>query len=309
MIDRLIEKIGQTENPTVVGLDPTLAMMPAYIIEENFSEYGETPKAVAEMFFAFNRDIIDAVCDLVPAVKPQIAMYEKYGLDGLTAYIRTTAYARQKGLLVIGDIKRGDIASTAEAYAAHIDGTTIGGETFDLWYEDAVTLNPYLGTDGIEPFLKSCAEKDRGVFVLVKTSNQSSGELQDRLIDGEPLYCRTADLVGEWGRDLIGEYGYSRVGAVVGATYKEQGEALRKRLPHTFFLVPGYGAQGGTGEDLRGYFDRRGLGAIVNSSRGITAAYQNEASQKKDPEGKHFAEAAREAVLRMREDLRRASAR
>lgn len=307
MIDRLIDKIKEKENPTVVGLDPTYGMIPAYIKDDMLGRYGKTPKAVAEMFILFNKAIIDRIYDLIPAVKPQIAMYERYGLEGIRAYIETINYAKEKGLLVIGDIKRGDISSTAEAYAAHIGGVEIEGEFFDLWQEDAVTVNPYLGTDGISPFVKYCKERDRGLFVLVKTSNKSSGELQDRLIDGEPLYCHVADLVDRWGQEVIGDYGYSRIGAVVGATYKEQGEALRKRLPHTFFLVPGYGAQGGKGEDLKGYFDDEGIGIIVNSSRGIIKAYQ------KDEEfddiskiGPEFALASRKAVLTMREDLQKA---
>lgn len=307
MIDRLIDKIKEKENPTVVGLDPTYGMIPAYIKDDMLGRYGKTPKAVAEMFILFNKAIIDRIYDLIPAVKPQIAMYERYGLEGIWAYIETINYAKEKGLLVIGDIKRGDISSTAEAYAAHIGGVEIEGEFFDLWQEDAVTVNPYLGTDGISPFVKYCKERDRGLFVLVKTSNKSSGELQDRLIDGEPLYCHVADLVDRWGQEVIGDYGYSRIGAVVGATYKEQGEALRKRLPHTFFLVPGYGAQGGKGEDLKGYFDDEGIGIIVNSSRGIIKAYQ------KDDEfddiskiGPEFALASRKAVLTMREDLQKA---
>ncbi len=306
MIARLIDEIVKKNNPTVVGLDPTLEMIPDSIKKEKFSSLGKTPGAVSEMFYEFNKGIIDAVSDLVPAVKPQIAMYEKYGIEGLSAYIKTIAYAKEKGLLVIGDIKRGDIASTAEAYAAHIEGTMIEDEYFDLWKEDAITVNPYLGTDGISPFIKACNEKDKGLFILVKTSNKSSGELQDRLIEGEPLYCHTADLVAKWGEETMGKKGYSRIGAVVGATYSEQGVALRKRLPHTFFLVPGYGAQGGTGEDLKGYFDKDGIGIIVNSSRGITGAYQKEADFSKNADGKKFAEAARNAVLLMREDLQKA---
>lgn len=309
MIDRLIDLIIKKENPTVVGLDPTLAMIPTFLKEESVSKHGKTPKAVAEMFVAFNCGIIDAVCDLVPAVKPQIAMYECFGIEGLSAYLRTVEYAKEKGLVVVGDIKRGDISSTAEAYAAHIGGTVILGESFDLWKEDSITINPYLGTDGIEPFLKVCRTADRGIFVLVKTSNPSSSELQDLLVDGEPLYLHTADLVETWGADTIGRYGYSKVGAVVGATHKEQGKALRARMPHTFFLVPGYGAQGGTGEDLRGYFDKEGLGILVNSSRGITAAYQGKDWLAKDPNGRGFADAAREAVLRMKNDLSPASTR
>ena len=307
MIDRLIGRIKETENPTVVGLDPTYEMIPGYLKEEYLQKYGKTPKAVAEMFFAFNKAILDEVWDLIPAVKPQIAMYERYGIDGLSAYIKTIEYAKEKGLLIIGDIKRGDISSTAEAYAAHIGGVQVEGEDFDLWKEDSITVNPYFGIDGIAPFLKPCKEKDKGIFILVKTSNPGSGQLQDRLVDGEPLYCRVADLVSQWGEEVIGSFGYSKVGAVVGATHKEQGVELRKRMSHTFFLVPGYGAQGGTGADLKGYFDKDGLGIIVNSSRGIIAAY------KKDKEfagceevGPEFAKASRRAVLAMKEDLQRA---
>ena len=236
---------------------------------------------------------------LFPAVKPQIAMYEQYGLEGLRAYMETTEYAKEKGLIVIGDIKRGDIASTAAAYAGHIAGVEIEGESFDLWQEDAVTLNPYMGFDGIEPFIKACNEKDRGLFILVKTSNPSGVELQDLLVDGTPIYDKTADLVHKWGQLTMGTKGYSRIGAVVGATYKEQGMELRKRMPNTFFLVPGYGAQGGSAEDLKDYFDKNGSGIIVNSSRGIIAAYQKD----KEVSEKEFAIASKKAVLAMRADL------
>lgn len=307
MIDQLIKKIDETDNPTVVGLDPALTMIPAYIRSEMFEAFGKTPRAVAEMFLAFNKAIIDQVHDLIPAVKPQIAMYEKYGAEGIEAYLKTVEYAREKGLVIIGDIKRGDISSTAAAYAAHIGGVEIDGEFFDPWKEDYITVNPYFGVDGIEPFIEPCIRRDKGIFILVKTSNPGSGELQDRLIDGEPLYLRVADLVETWGQAAMGTQGYSKVGAVVGATHKDQGTALRRRMPHTFFLVPGYGAQGGTGADLRGYFDKDGRGIIVNSSRGIIAAYQKD-SDYGDAEtvGAEFAEASRAAVLRMKEDLKNA---
>lgn len=298
MIDRLSERIKQLNNPSVVGLDPTLEMIPAEIKERYFAELGETPAAVAGMFFEFNRGLIDAFADLVPAVKPQIAMYEKYGLDGLGAYIDTIAYAKSRGLIVIGDIKRGDIASTAEAYAAHIGGTKIGEREFDLWQEDAVTLNPYLGSDSIEPFISYCNQRDRGLFILVKTSNPGSNELQELLCEGEPLYMKVAALVAGWGAKAMGKCGYSRIGAVVGATHPEQGRALRAALPRIFFLVPGYGAQGGTAEDLRGYFDKDGGGVLVNSSRGIIAAYRKAGTE-------DYAGAARQAVLAMRNDLNR----
>ncbi|MGI6751482.1 MAG: orotidine-5'-phosphate decarboxylase [Anaerovoracaceae bacterium] len=310
MVDKLIDRIKELKNPTVIGLDPTYEMIPDFLKEAALNCYGKTPKAVARMFLDFNMAIIDRIFDIIPAVKPQIAMYERYGIDGLTAYVETIQYAKSKGLIVIGDIKRGDIASTAEAYAAHIGGITIEGEFFDPWKEDFVTLNPYLGTDSMVPFLKYCKEREKGIFVLIKTSNPSSGELQDRLIDGKPLYWRTAELVDEWGASVMGARGYSRVGAVVGATHKEQGEALRKHFPHIFFLVPGYGAQGGTGSDLRGYFDENGVGIIVNSSRGLIAAYQ------KDKEfgdvrtvGIEFAEATRKAAIQMRMDLQLAMER
>ncbi len=299
MIDRLISKIEKMANPTVVGLDPTYDMIPRRIREEMLEKYGKTTKAVAKMFISFNQEIIDHVCDLAPAVKPQIAMYEQYGIEGLQAYMETITYARKKGLIVIGDVKRGDIASTAAAYAAHINGVEIEGNRFDIWNEDAVTLNPYMGFDGIEPFIEPCNKYDKGIFVLVKTSNPSGREIQDLIAGGMPVYEHTAALVSKWGVLAMGENGYSRVAAVVGATYKEQGQDLRKKMPHTFFLIPGYGAQGASGDDIRGYFDRDGRGCIVNSSRGIIAAYK-----KDDRFGEHnFAEAAREAVLAMKDDL------
>nr|WP_307989910.1 orotidine-5'-phosphate decarboxylase [uncultured Niameybacter sp.] len=299
MIDKLITKIKLVENPTVVGLDPTYSMIPNFIKQEMLERFGKTPKAVAEMFIKFNKMIIDEVYDLIPSVKPQIAMYEQYGLEGLRAYMETCEYAKSKGLIVIGDIKRGDIASTAAAYAGHIAGVEVEGEHFDLWQEDAVTLNPYMGYDGIEPFINACNKQDKGLFILVKTSNPSSSEIQDLIVDGMPVYDKTADLVSKWGELSMGTMGYSRVGAVVGATHKEQGAELRARMPHTFFLVPGYGAQGGTAENLKGFFDQDGLGSIVNSSRGIIAAYQND----KEVDEKDFAKASRKAVIAMRNDL------
>jgi len=295
----LLERIDALRNPTVVGLDPTLEMIPAYLREEKFAELGKTPEAVAEMFLAFNEGIMKAVQGIVPAVKPQIAFYERYGLAGLAAYEKTCAMAQKMGFVVIGDIKRGDIGSTAAAYAAHIGGTEIGGERFDLWHEDYVTVNPYLGVDGIKPFVDECNRHNKGIFVLVKTSNPSSSQLQDLLVDGKPVYLHMAALVEEWGQEAMGEKGYSRVGAVIGATHREQGAAARAAMPHTFFLVPGYGAQGGTAEDIRGFFDKDGRGCIVNSSRGIIAAWK-----KSDKYGEHdFAEASRAAALAMQKDI------
>ncbi len=299
MIDTLIQRIDQLNNPTVVGLDPTLEMMPGYIMEEKFAQYGKTPQAVAEMFVEFNRQIMEAVQDIVPAVKPQIAFYERYGIHGLMAYERTASLAKKMGFVVIGDIKRGDIGSTAAAYAAHIGGTDIAGEKYDLWHEDFITVNPYLGVDGIKPFVDACNSNDKGIFVLVKTSNPSSSQLQDKLVDGVPVYLHVAALVDEWGREAMGEKGYSRVCAVVGATHREQGANVRRALPNTFFLVPGYGAQGGTAEDIRGFFDAERRGCIVNSSRGIIAAYRkNEKYGERD-----FAQAARDAAIAMRKDI------
>lgn len=303
MIDRLIDSIKKKDDPTVVGLDPTIEMMPEFMKKKYFRQYGPTPEGVAEMFFAFNKAIIDAVYDIVPAVKPQIAMYEKFGVPGIDVYNRTCMYAYSKGLVVIGDIKRGDISSTAAAYAAHLGGADINGEKAFTWMEDAVTLNPYMGSDGIIPFLDACAQMRKGIFALVKTSNPSSCELQDLVLqDGRAVYEAAADLVDEWGAGLIGRYGYSEVGAVVGATHREQGEKLRKEHPHMFFLVPGFGAQGATADDVAGFFDENGLGAIINSSRGITAAYKKDASLPEE----EFAKAAREAALRMKEQLNEA---
>ena len=302
MIDRLISAIQEKENPSVVGLDPTLEMMPSFLKEDMFNKFGKTPKAVANMFFEFNKAIIDEVADIVPAVKPQIAMYEKYGLEGLDCYLKTVDYAKKKGLVIIGDIKRGDISSTAAAYAGHIEGCDIEGAHFDLWQEDFVTVNPYLGTDGIAPFIKACEKEKRGIFVLLKTSNKSSSEIQDREVAGRPLYTHVAELINTWGNDVIGSYGFSSVGAVVGATHPREGVELRKLCPHVFFLVPGYGAQGGKAEDLKGFFDENRRGAIVNSSRGIIASYKKIEGAKEED----FAKYSRNAALLMRDDLMKA---
>lgn len=299
MIDKLINSIDSLNNPTVVGLDPTIEMIPGYIREEKFAQFGKTPQAVAEMFAEFNRQIMLAVQGIVPAVKPQIAFYERYGIHGLMAYERTASLAKKMGYIVIGDIKRGDIGSTAAAYASHIGGTDIAGQKYDLWHEDFITVNPYLGVDGIKPFVDACKANEKGIFVLVKTSNPSSSQLQDKLVDGVPVYLHVAALVDEWGRDAMGEKGYSRVCAVVGATHREQGAKVREALPDTFFLVPGYGAQGGTAEDIRGFFDKDKRGCIVNSSRGIIAAYKNNEKYCE----KDFADAARDAAIAMRKDI------
>lgn len=303
MIDLLIKKIEETQNPSVVGLDPRLEYIPEHIKKESFELFGKTPKAVARGFYEFNKEIIDAVWDIVPAVKPQIAMYEQYGVEGLQAYLDTINYAKSKGLIIIGDIKRGDITSTAQSYShGHIGRVLIEDKEYKIFDQDFITLNPYMGYDSIEPYLSDCKEYKRGVFILVKTSNPNSGQIQDLDIGGEKIYERVGKLVSQWGEDFIGERGYSSICAVVGATHPEQAYKLRRLMPHTFFLVPGYGAQGASAQDLRGCFDKNGLGAIVNSSRGIIAAYKNE-KYKSTYSEKEFALASRKAALDMKTDI------
>jgi orotidine-5'-phosphate decarboxylase len=299
MIDRLIEQIVKTQNPTVAGLDPKLSFVPEFIKAEAFEKHGENLKGAAKALLAFNKGLIDALCDIVPAIKPQCAYYEMYGYHGVKTLYKTIEYAKKRGMMVITDGKRNDIGTTMEAYAtAHLGTLRIGRETVEPFGGDALTVNGYLGSDGIKPLLTICKEQDKGIFVLVKTSNPSSGELQDRLIDGKPVYQIMGEMCEDWGSNLMGQYGYSSVGAVVGATYPKQLEELRRKLPHTFFLVPGYGAQGGAAADVAGAFDNRGLGAIVNSSRGIMSAYQKEGCPETD-----YANAARREALRMKEDI------
>lgn len=301
MIDKLITKIKATDAPIVVGLDPMLSYIPNYIKEAAFKEFGETLEGAAEAVWQYNKGIVDATYDLIPAVKPQVAMYEQFGIPGMMVFHKTVQYCKEKGLIVIGDIKRGDIGSTSAAYATgHIGKVTIGSNTYEPFGEDFVTVNPYLGTDGIKPFVDVCKENDKGLFILVKTSNPSSGEFQDRLIDGRPLYEHMGEKVAEWGADCMSG-DYSNIGAVVGATYPEQGKILRKLMPKTFILVPGYGAQGGKGKDLAYFFNEDGLGAIVNSSRGIIAAYKQETYAKFGETG--YADASRQAVLDMKADI------
>ncbi len=304
MIGKLIEEIKKKGAPIVVGLDPNLVFIPEYIQKAAFRESGETLEGAAGAVLAFNQEIIDAIYDLVPAVKPQIAMYEQFGVPGLLAYQKTIEYAHKRGLIVIADVKRGDIGSTSEAYArAHLGRISIGKKTLPVFDADFATVNPYLGTDGVKPFIDTCMENDKGIFVLVKTSNPSSGEFQDQKMGDATLYQKVADKVEEWGKPSV-ETRYSEVGAVVGATYPKMGNELRKRMPHTFILVPGYGAQGATGADLKGFFDENGEGAIINSSRGIIAAYRKKEYEKYGE--RNFADAARAAVLDMRYDIRTA---
>ena len=303
MIRQLIEKIQKTKAPVCVGLDPMLSYVPEHIQAAAFEQYGETLEGAAEAIWQFNREIVDHTFDLIPSVKPQIAMYEQFGIEGLKVYKRTVDYCKEKGLIVIGDAKRGDIGSTSAAYAVgHIGSVQVGSKTYSGFDTDFLTVNPYLGTDGVKPFVDVCSSHDRGLFVLVKTSNHSSGEFQDRLIDGRPLYEWVAEKVVEWG-DASMDGDYSNVGAVVGATYPEMSRILRNLMPRTYFLVPGYGAQGGTAEDLKHCFNKDGLGAIVNSSRGIIAAYKQEKYKQFGPE--HFAEASRQAVIDMVADINR----
>ena len=302
MIQELIKNIKEKDAPIVVGLDPMLGYVPEHILKDAFDAYGENLEGAAEAIWQFNKGIIDATYDLIPAVKPQVAMYEQFGIEGMKAFKRTCDYAKSKGLVIIGDIKRGDIGSTSEAYAVgHVGHVSVGNHTFSPFTEDFVTVNPYLGSDGVKPFIKVCKEEKKGMFILVKTSNPSSGEFQDRLVDGTPLYEIVARKVAEWGEDHMGD-DFSYIGAVVGATYPEMGAVLRKLMPKNYILVPGYGAQGGQGKDLAPFFNEDGLGAIVNSSRGIICAYKK--SEIYGPQ--NFGDASRQAVLDMKEDLKNA---
>ncbi len=297
--DRLIEKIAEKQNPTVAGLDPKLDYVPEYLREKAFAKYGETLKGAAKALWWFNKGLIDALWDIVPAVKPQAAYYEMYGYAGMKTLYKTQEYARSKGLFVITDAKRNDIGSTMEAYAAaHLGRIRVGSEEIEPFLGDALTVNGYLGSDCIKPVIKVCKEYDKGMFVLAKTSNPSSGELQDLKIGDRTVYEVMGDMCEEWGKDIEGKYGYSGVGIVVGATYPEQLDILRKRLRHTFFLIPGYGAQGASAKDISAAFDGNGLGGIVNSSRGIMCAYQKEKCGEKQ-----FAAAARREAIRMRDEI------
>ncbi|HEX2938301.1 MAG TPA: orotidine-5'-phosphate decarboxylase [Ruminiclostridium sp.] len=299
-LDLLIKKIKQLENPTVAGLDPDFGKIPQYIKDQAVSEYGETLEAAADAICKFNFGLIDALCDIVPAVKPQCAYYEKYGWQGMRALAKTIEYAKSKGMFVITDGKRNDIGTTMEAYAAaHLGSVSVNSKGTEPFGADALTVNGYLGSDGIMPLIKICKENNKGIFVLVKTSNPSSGELQDKKLEnGKEIYEYMGEMCEKWGEELTGGFGYSGVGAVVGATYPEQLSKLRKKLPHTFFLVPGYGAQGGGAKDVAGGFDKDGLGAIINASRSIMYAYKKEGSPETD-----YAAASRREAIRMKKDI------
>ena len=298
IIDTLIDKIREYDNPTVAGLDTSFDYLP-----ESMKAGVKDFAGAAEAVLAFNKKIVDSICDIVPCVKVQIAYYEMYGLEGMRTFAETVKYASKKGMLVMTDAKRNDIGATAECYAkAYLGQTLVGGEEYTAFDSDFLTVNGYLGSDGIKPFLVWMQKRDKGIFVLVKTSNKSSGELQDlKLENGKTVYEYMGGLVEEWGKDCIGKYGYSAVGAVVGATHPQQAQILRREMPHTFFLIPGYGAQGGTADDLKVCFDKDGLGGIVNSSRGILCAYKQEKYA-----GLSFDAAARQACIDMKNDLNRA---
>ena len=303
MINKLVDKIKKTGAPIVVGLDPMLSYVPEHIQKAAMEEYGESLEGAAEAIWQYNKAIVDATYDLIPAVKPQIAMYEQFGIPGLVAFKKTIDYCHEKDLVVIGDVKRGDIGSTSAAYATgHLGKVTVGSKSFAGFDEDFATVNPYLGTDGIKPFIDVCKEEKKGIFILVKTSNPSSGEFQDRLIEEKALYEWVGQKVAEWGNDCMGD-SYSYVGAVVGATYPAQGKILRKVMPKSFILVPGYGAQGGKGADLVHFFNEDGLGAIVNSSRGIIAAYKQDKYKEMGMTPENFADASRAAVEDMVADI------
>ena len=302
MINKLVDNIKKTGAPIVVGLDPMLSYIPEQVQKKAYAEFGETLEGAAEAIWQFNKEIVDKTWDLIPAVKPQIAMYEQFGIPGLAAFKKTVDYCKEKGLVVIGDIKRGDIGSTSAAYAAgHLGRVQVGSKTYVPFDEDFATVNPYLGSDGVNPFIDVCRQEKRGLFILVKTSNPSSGEFQDRLIDGRPLYEHVGEKVASWGEELMGDE-YSYIGAVVGATYPEMGKVLRRIMPKAYILVPGYGAQGGKGKDLVHFFNEDGLGAIVNSSRGIIAAYRQEAYASYGEAA--FGDASRAAVEDMIADIR-----
>ena len=301
MINKLVSKIQKTNAPIVVGLDPTLNLIPDAVKNTAYEQFGETLEGAAEAIWQFNKEIVDMTFDLIPAVKPQIAMYEQFGIPGLIAFHKTVAYCKSKDLVVIGDIKRGDIGSTSTAYAVgHLGKVKVGNNSFYGFDEDFVTVNPYLGSDGVQPFIDVCKEEKKGIFVLVKTSNPSSGEFQDQLIGNRPLYEIVGEKVANWGDTCMGDQ-YSYVGAVVGATYPEMGKILRDIMPKAYILVPGYGAQGGKGKDLAHFFNKDGLGAIINSSRGIIGAYQMPEYSKFGQA--NYGDAARAAVLDMKADI------
>ena len=302
-IDLLIDKIKEKNNPTVIGLDPRYNMIPSFIKEK----YGKDIKGVCDAILEYNKRLIDSTYDIIPAVKPQIAFYEMYGIEGLKAFKETCKYAKEKGMVVIADIKRGDIGTTAAAYSnAFLGKTDLNNNLYSAFDVEFVTVNPYLGSDGILPFIEDCRKYNKGIFILVKTSNKSSGELQDiKTEDGKEIYVKVAELVNKWGKELIGENGYSSVSSVVGATYPEQLKILREVMPNSYFLIPGYGAQGGKAEDIALGFDSNGLGGFVNASRSLMFAYKLDRWKDIYTE-RDFEKATREEAIRMRDELNKA---
>ena len=299
-IDILIDKIKQTNNPTVMGLDPRYEMLPDCVK----SKYEKNVDGACKAILEYNKALIDATYDIIPAVKPQIAFYEMFGIEGMKVFNETCKYAKEKGMVVIADNKRGDIGTTAQGYSnAFLGKTPIGDESFDIFNVDFITVNPYMGTDCVKPFVDDCKKYNKGIFVLVKTSNKSSGEVQDLVLqNGKTIYETVAELVNEWGKDLVGEYGYSSVSSVVGATYPQQLEKLREIMPSSYFLIPGYGAQGGKAEDIALGFDDNGLGGIVNASRSLMCAYKSDLWKDKFVE-EDYAQATRCEAIRMRDEL------
>ena len=303
-IDKLIEKIKETNNPTVMGLDPRYDMIPEVVRKK----YSNNLEGISKTILEYNKELIDNTYDIIPAIKPQLAFYEMFGIEGMKAFKETCKYAKEKGMIVIADAKRGDIGSTAKGYSnAYLGQTPIAEEKISVFYNiDFITVNPYLGVDSIKPFVEDCAEYEKGIFVLVKTSNPSSRELQDlKLENGETVYEHVANLVEEWGEELRGKYGYSSVSAVVGATYPQQLKEIREKAPHTYFLIPGYGAQGGKADDIALGFDENGLGGIVNASRSLMCAYKSDKWKEKFNE-KEYGKATRTEALEMREILNNA---
>ena len=300
IIDKLINKIKQTNNPTVIGLDPRYEMIPSCVREK----YTEDLEGVSKAIVEFNKNLIDNVFDIIPAVKVQIAFYEMYGIEGIKSFKETCNYAKEKGMIVIADAKRGDIGSTAQGYSnAFLGRTTVGDKQIPIFDVDFVTVNAYFGIDCVKPFIEDCKKYNKGIFVLVKTSNPSSGELQDLKIENdEEIYTRIGKLVENWGEELQGEYGYSSIAAVVGATYPKQLQSLRKTIPHTFFLIPGYGAQGGKAEDIALGFDSSGIGGIINASRSLMCAYKSDKWKDKFTE-EEYMKATRAEAIRMKEEL------
>ncbi len=298
-IDKLIQKIKQTNNPTVMGLDPRYELLPKCVT----SKYDQTLEGTAQAIIEYNKNLIDATYDIIPAIKPQIAFYEMFGIEGLKAFKETCTYAKQKGMIVIADIKRGDIGSTASGYSnAYLGKTKIGEKEEPIFDVDFITINPYMGTDCVKPFIEDCKKYNKGIFILAKTSNPSSGELQDiKTEKGEEIYITVTKLIKKWGEELIGENGYSSIAAVVGATYPEQLEQIRKEAPQTYFLIPGYGAQGGKAEDIALGFDKNGLGGIINASRSLMCAYKQEQFTEQE-----YAKATRAEALRMKQELNKA---